>query len=166
MAGSLYSREQKTTRIMEQILRSKAAPHGPLPIPALNGRTDMRAVAAPIATVLAAAPPAAPAGTGQAASPLETHAERAAELMRQLGNDRRILLLCFLIQEGEVTVTRLAQHVGLSMSAVSQHLKVLRWDGLVAARRQGAEIHYRVADPRVARLISVLEELFGEDADA
>ena len=61
MADSPYSREQKTTRIMEQILRSKAAPHGPLPIPALNGRTDMRAVAAPIATVLAA--PAAPAAT-------------------------------------------------------------------------------------------------------
>jgi len=93
-------------------------------------------------------------------SPLEANAERAAELMRQLGNDRRILLLCCLIDEGEVTVSRLAQHVGLSMSAVSQHLKVLRWDGLVAARRQGAEIHYRIADPRVVRLVSVLQELF------
>ena len=99
-------------------------------------------------------------------SPLEANAERAAELMRQLGNDRRILLLCCLIDEGEVTVSRLAQHVGLSMSAVSQHLKVLRWDGLVAARRQGAEIHYRIADPRVVRLVSVLQELFAEGSKA
>lgn len=99
--------------------------------------------------------------TSPALSSLEPHAERAAELMRQLGNDRRILILCHLMAEGEATVTRLAQHVGLSMSAVSQHLKVLRWDGLVAARRQGAEIHYRIADPRVARLVGVLEELFG-----
>lgn len=100
-----------------------------------------------------------------AATPLERNATRAAELMRQLGNDRRILLICCLIAEGEVTVSRLAEHVGLSMSAVSQHLKVLRWDGLVAARRQGAEIHYRIADERVLKLVSVLQDLYATDAD-
>lgn len=110
--------------------------------------------------------PAAPVAPAAIASPLEAHAERAADLMRQLGNDRRIMILCFLIDEGEVTVTRLAQHVGLSMSAVSQHLKVLRWDGLVASRRQGAEIHYRIGDQRVVKLIGVLREMFAGPATA
>jgi DNA-binding transcriptional ArsR family regulator len=87
-------------------------------------------------------------------------AAEAAALLRLLGNERRLLLLCMLITEGEAHVGRLAKHVGLSQPAVSQHLAKLREDGLVTTRRTGTTIHYRVADPRVERVISVLQEVF------
>lgn len=143
--------------------RAQLAPH--VHTPSESKLADRRPIASMQPTTSAAAVLTAPSREPRS-SPLETHAGRAAELMRQLGNDRRILLLCCLIDEGEVTVGKLAQHVGLSMSAVSQHLKVLRWDGLVSARRQGAEIYYRIADARVVRLIALLQDVFAEDRSA
>jgi DNA-binding transcriptional ArsR family regulator len=85
---------------------------------------------------------------------------QAAALLRLLANERRLLLLCYLMSEGEVTVGRLAGHVGLSQPALSQHLQRLRDDGLVATRREGTTIHYRIADDRVARLLATLHGLF------
>jgi DNA-binding transcriptional ArsR family regulator len=84
----------------------------------------------------------------------------AAALLRQLGNDRRLLVLCHLAAEGEVKVGCLAERVGLSQPALSQHLTRLRADGLVATRRVGTQIHYRLADPRVARLLDLLHAMF------
>ena len=92
---------------------------------------------------------------------LEERAAEAAALLRQLANERRLLLLCMLIAEGEAPVGRLAERVSLSQPAVSQHLARLRQDGLVATRREGTTIHYRIADPRVARLIETLIEILG-----
>ena len=54
----------------------------------------------------------------------------------------------------------LAERVGLSQPALSQHLAKLREDGLVATRRSGTTIHYRIDDPRVARLIATLHDIF------
>ncbi|WP_242530819.1 ArsR/SmtB family transcription factor [Roseococcus thiosulfatophilus] len=96
------------------------------------------------------------------ASQLETHAQDAASLLRQLANARRLMLLCQLAAEGEVTVGRLAERVGLSQAALSQHLMRLRAEGLVARRREGTHLHYRIADPRVGRLMTALHELFCE----
>jgi DNA-binding transcriptional ArsR family regulator len=50
--------------------------------------------------------------------------------------------------------------LGLSQSALSQHLARLRADGLVATRRAGQTIHYRLADPKAARLLAVLRDLY------
>jgi len=94
------------------------------------------------------------------ASQLETHAQDAASLLRQLANPRRLMLLCQLAAEGEVTVGRLADRVGLSQAALSQHLMRLRAEGLVARRRDGTHLHYRIADPRVRRLMDALHSLF------
>lgn len=110
-------------------------------------------------------PDAAPAPFVAAPSPpdlptLEAQAMQAAALLRQLANDRRLLLLCRLMAEGEVTVGRLALLVGLSQPALSQHLTRLREDGLVATRRAGTTIHYRIADPRVAQLLAALHGIF------
>lgn len=91
---------------------------------------------------------------------MEEHAAEAASLLRLLANERRLLLLCILIAEGEAHVGRLAERVGLSQPAASQHLAKLREDGLVATRRTGTTIHYRIADPRVARVIATLREVF------
>jgi DNA-binding transcriptional ArsR family regulator len=91
---------------------------------------------------------------------MEANAAEAAALLRLLGNERRLVLLCLMIAEGEVHVGRLAERVRLSQSAVSQHLAKLREDGLVVTRRTGATIYYRIADPRVERLIAVLRDVF------
>jgi len=91
---------------------------------------------------------------------IEPHARDAADLLRLLAHDRRLLLLCHLLREGEVAVGILASRVGLSQPAMSQHLQRLRDDGLVATRRAGTTIHYRIADGRVARLIGALQAVF------
>ena len=91
---------------------------------------------------------------------MEVHAAEAAGLLRLLANERRLLLLCILIVEGEAHVGRLAERVGLSQPAASQHLAKLREDGLVATRRTWTTIHYRIADPRVARVIATLRDVF------
>lgn len=90
----------------------------------------------------------------------------AAGLLRQLANDRRLLVLCHLAVEGEMTVGRLAERVGLSQPALSQHLTRMRGEGLVATRRAGTQIHYRIADPRVARLLDLLHGMFCPDDPA
>lgn len=91
---------------------------------------------------------------------LEDHAVEAAALMRQLGNGKRIQLLCRIAAREEATVSELAHDAGLSMPATSQHLKSLRNEGLVSARRQGVEVHYRLRDERSKRLLAVLQDMF------
>lgn len=84
-------------------------------------------------------------------------ARSAAGLMRVLANEHRLQVLCAL-RQGELSVGRLAGHVDLSQSALSQHLARLRRDGVVATRREGQTIHYRIADPDV---LTVLESVAG-----
>lgn len=92
----------------------------------------------------------------------EASAAAAARLLRALGNERRLMILCQLAG-GERPVSALLPLIGLSQSALSQHLAVLRADGLVAARRDGLAIHYRIADPAAARLMTTLAEIFCPD---
>jgi DNA-binding transcriptional ArsR family regulator len=94
---------------------------------------------------------------------LEARAAEAAALLRLLANERRLLVLCTLIADGEANVGSLAERVGLSQPAMSQHLARLREDGLVATRRTGTTIHYRIADPRVATVIKSLKDAFCAD---
>lgn len=94
---------------------------------------------------------------------LEARAGEAAQLLKLLANEKRLLILCHLIAHQEMTVGALNQAIDLSQSALSQHLAKLREDGLVAFRRESQTIHYRVADPKAARLIEVLKDLFCPD---
>lgn len=94
---------------------------------------------------------------------LEQRAGEAAQLLRLLANEKRLLILCHLIARGEMSVGALVEAVGLSQSALSQHLAKLRDDGLVAFRRQSQTIFYRVADPKAARVIELLKDLFCPD---
>lgn len=89
----------------------------------------------------------------------EASASRAAALLRLLGNERRLMILCQLA-DGELSVGQLQPRVGLSQSALSQHLALLREEGIVATRRDGQTIHYRIADPAALRVIATLAELF------
>jgi DNA-binding transcriptional ArsR family regulator len=95
-----------------------------------------------------------------AARDVAAHAPQAAALLRALAHPGRLLLLCHLLNEGEVTAGALAQRIGLAQSATSQHLQRLRADGLVATRRAGTVIHYRVADARAARILATLQAIF------
>lgn len=89
----------------------------------------------------------------------EASAGRAAALMRLLGNERRLIILCQLLV-GELSVGELQPRIGLSQSALSQHLAMLREEGAVATRRDGQIIYYRVADPAVLRVLETLADLF------
>jgi len=101
--------------------------------------------------------------TTAATAQLDELAEKAAEaarLLRLLANENRLLLLCHLAAEGEMGVGALAEAVGLSQPALSQHLALLREDGLVATRREAQAVFYRLAEPKVARILAVLRELY------
>src|SRR5512141_2067364 len=91
---------------------------------------------------------------------LARQAGDAAQLMKLLGNEKRLLVLCFLAARGEMTVGELVGVAKLSQSALSQHLSRLRADGLVAFRRTSQTLHYRVADKRAMRIMQVLKEIY------
>jgi len=88
-------------------------------------------------------------------SRLESDARAAADLLRVLANEHRLQVLCAL-RAGELSVGQLAERVGLSQSALSQHLARLRSDRVVATRRQGQTIFHSIADPDALSLIEAL----------
>jgi DNA-binding transcriptional ArsR family regulator len=90
-------------------------------------------------------------------------ADRASELLKSLGNRHRLLILCQLT-EGERSVGDLAAFLCLRDSTVSQHLSLLRRDGLVQARREGQTIWYAIASPPARRVLETLFEIFCKPA--
>lgn len=96
----------------------------------------------------------------RASRDLKAKAGQVAELLRTLANDRRLLILCRLVECGEATVGQLAEDVELSQSALSQHLARLREEGLVVYRRDSQTLWYRIADPRTEDLLATLHRLY------
>jgi DNA-binding transcriptional ArsR family regulator len=93
-------------------------------------------------------------------APFEDKAADAAKLLKLLANENRLVVLCRLVAEREMTVGDMAEAVGLSQSALSQHLAKMRDDGLVATRRDGQTIYYRLADKNVGRVLTLLKNIF------
>ena len=93
-------------------------------------------------------------------SDLADRATEAARMMKLLSNERRLLLLCHLANAGEMPVGALAKSIGLSQSAASQHLALMREDGLVTYRRDGQTLHYKIADPAAEQFLSMLKTVF------
>jgi len=91
---------------------------------------------------------------------LEAKAGEVASVLGVLANDRRLLILCKLVEMGEATVGTLADEVGLSQSALSQHLARIREEGIVAFRRDAQTLWYRIADPKVEALLATLHRLY------
>lgn len=104
--------------------------------------------------------PAAPKKIRSNLRELESRAGEVAELLKMLANDQRLIILCRLSDE-EMSVTELGEHVNLTQSALSQHLAKLRAQGLVATRREGQKIHYRLANATAHKLVGALCELYG-----
>lgn len=91
---------------------------------------------------------------------LQSGAARAAALLRAVGNEHRLLVLCLLIEHGEMTAGALHANFALSQSAFSQHLARMREEGLITFRRAGQTLHYRIDNPDVARLIGTLKAIY------
>lgn len=98
--------------------------------------------------------------SGSAMEMLAAQAATAARMLKLLGNENRLLILCSLITHGQMKVGDLVKAVGLSQSALSQHLALLRADGLVSFRRDSQTLYYRVADVRAARILKLLKDLY------
>ena len=86
-------------------------------------------------------------------------ARDASDFLKALAHETRLLLLCYLA-EGERSVTELEEMLSLRQPTVSQQLARLRLDGLVATRRDGKTIYYRIADERLHRVIAVIYDIF------
>ncbi len=101
-----------------------------------------------------------PASTGQAdPAALAEAAEQASDFLKSLANPVRLRILCLLAQ-GEASVGDIAEKLAARQSLISQHLALLRKDGLVRPRRDGQTIHYALADEKAEKLIGVLYESF------
>ena len=100
----------------------------------------------------------APAKTGIA--DLERKAAEAVQLLKMLANENRLLILCRLALARELSVGDLVDAVGLSQSALSQHLAKMREEGLLATRRDAQTVFYRIADPNAARLLALLKNIY------
>ena len=98
-------------------------------------------------------------GNLPAASNMQEHASDAAGLMKALGNESRLMILCILA-EGEQSVGDLNKMVPLSQSALSQQLARLRQQGLVDTRRESQTIYYSLANGPADRVINLLHDIY------
>lgn len=89
----------------------------------------------------------------------EAKAGEAAQLLKVMGNRHRLMILCRL-GLGEQSAGVLGESFSLSQSALSQHFSVLREQGLVATRREGQTIFYRISDPNVEKIINTLASIY------
>ncbi|WP_129582867.1 ArsR/SmtB family transcription factor [Solilutibacter tolerans] len=93
---------------------------------------------------------------------MRRHVSDAARMLKALANEKRLLLLCQLV-EGECSVGELNARVDLSQSALSQHLALLREDGLVTTRRESQTIHYALAEGPARDILKTLHDIYCAD---
>ena len=87
-------------------------------------------------------------------------AAKAAQWLRALANEHRLLVLCLLLEAGEMSVSELQARIALSQSALSQHLARMRDEGLITYRREAQTLYYRIDHPEIASLIATLKTIF------
>lgn len=101
-----------------------------------------------------------PAQGAAGANDFEQKAADAAQLLKLLANEHRLVILCRLAETREMSVNGLAEAAGLSQSAISQHLARMREDGLLATRREAQTVYYHLADPNATRLLALLRDIY------
>jgi ArsR family transcriptional regulator len=97
-----------------------------------------------------------------AASPTKAQRDRSAVVARALADPKRLCVLENLADGGERSVGDLSRCVGCQVPNMSQHLAVLRTAGIVASRRQGSTVLYRIADRSVLDLVGALQRVAGD----
>lgn len=90
---------------------------------------------------------------------MQAHSRDAAELMKQMGNEHRLMVLCTL-GAGELSVGELNERIPLSQSALSQHLANLRRAGLVATRKEAQTVYYRLEGDKAVKVIETLQSIY------
>ena len=98
-------------------------------------------------------------------SELHDMASSACELLKAMANEWRLMILCQL-SEGEKTVSELRSMIGLSQSALSQHLAILRREKIVVARKHAQSVSYSLAGDQATKVMKSLHEVFCEAAKA
>jgi DNA-binding transcriptional ArsR family regulator len=98
-------------------------------------------------------------------SDLEQNARKASALLKAMANERRLMILCHLAS-GEKSVGELEAIVGLSQSALSQHLARLRRDQLVTTRRSAQTIFYSLCGREAGAIMETLYNLYCEPVKA
>jgi DNA-binding transcriptional ArsR family regulator len=90
---------------------------------------------------------------------MELGADQAVSLLKAMANRHRLIILCCL-QGGELSVGEMNQKIGLSQSALSQHLALLRRDNLVKTRKEAQTVYYSLSSPEVEAIIATLHRLY------
>ncbi|KPQ07539.1 MAG: ArsR family transcriptional regulator [Rhodobacteraceae bacterium HLUCCA12] len=97
--------------------------------------------------------------TQRPAEDMVAQAQAASNFLKALAHEGRLLILCYL-SSGEKSVTELEHLLGSRQAAVSQQLARLRLEGLVSCRREGKAIYYSLSDPKAARVIALVYDMF------
>jgi ArsR family transcriptional regulator, virulence genes transcriptional regulator len=92
-------------------------------------------------------------------SEMQVHARNAANLLKAMANEHRLMIMCTLM-EGELCVGELNAKVPLSQSALSQHLASLREAGLVSTRKESQTVYYKVNGSEASQIIAVLHAIY------
>jgi len=91
---------------------------------------------------------------------MQQRADNAVVLLKALANERRLFILCHLLNEGEMCVGEMNKKLGLSQSALSQHLAWLRKDNLVTTRKEAQTVFYSLKSDEVKEIINLLDNIY------
>ena len=102
-----------------------------------------------------------PVAADDTANLTELHdmASHACELLKAMANEWRLMILCHLA-EGEKTVSQLQNLLGLSQSALSQHLAILRREKIVRSRKQAQSVSYSLSGDEATKVMETLHDVF------
>lgn len=89
----------------------------------------------------------------------EQDIQQAAQAIKSMAHPLRLKILC-LLGDQEVSVQDIVEHVGTSQSNISQHLAILRDEGVLATRKEANFVYYRINDPRTLKLVGLMREVF------
>ncbi len=99
------------------------------------------------------------AASSSSPAQLAQWAGEASALLKALAHPDRLMLVCQLV-EAELSVSELGERTAVAQPSLSQHLAVLRAQGLVLTRREGKNIHYRVGSPAALAVLKALHEVY------
>lgn len=93
---------------------------------------------------------------------MKKNSVKAEQMLKLLANANRLLILCYLLK-CECTVTELQDLIGISQSALSQHLAKMRQDGILTTSKQATYVYYRINKPEVEAILSTLYLIYCKD---
>lgn len=102
-----------------------------------------------------------PAAAKPSLAAMQAHACEASALLKAMGNEQRLLILCLLV-ENELSVGDLQAEIDLSQSALSQHLAVLREAGFVNTRREAQTVFYSLPNGPIKKVMQTLHKIYCE----